>query len=460
MKSIYQLFQLPLQLLEKELAQISCLERTDYQPYLSIEVEYCKGLAAYLSGDSNELLHIINKIKVAVDCKDESLQDSLVRILELRLFVREKNIAELQAMISKLESDKVFSISQNYLGEYHFVLARGYELLSDYKKSVQNYQQAASFYHRQGLSKKYLKSLFNSMIHREYLTEMITLDEYHDLLKMAIRERDRSILGCILQNLSFQLLYAGSYNSALKLSKQSLRTLRFEGESLNYQLAELNLAHIYYLMGYYTELSKLEIKFEKSKYREIRAGIQLIKNSHVTENEKAYSLGWSWRLHKRLSSLPKLSELEDKLMGYLILSPRTRTEITTYLWPNLRDDDAANDRFKKVLSRFKSKRSKAILYSEPYYKLIINGINKSTFLREDLEVHTEKLPNGDLVGDELKVKEILNLSSNSFYELLEKIYGAEESVDKLINRLKNLLGRVRKKCPHRLHYREGKYYWV
>jgi hypothetical protein len=147
-------------------------------------------------------------------------------------------------------------------------------------------------------------------------------------------------------------------------------------------------------------------------------------------------------------------------MGYLILSPRTRTEITTYLWPNLRDDDAANDRFKKNLSRFKSKRPKAILYSEPYYKLIINGINKSTFLREDLEVHTDMQSNVDLVGDELRVKEILSLSSHSFYELLEKVYRTEESIDKLINRLKNLLGRVRKKRPHRLHYREGKYYWV
>jgi tetratricopeptide (TPR) repeat protein len=305
LKSIYQLFQRPLQLLIKELAQISSLERPGLggQNYLSIEVEYCKGLVAYLSGDSHELLHIINKIKATIDCNDKNLQDSLVRILELRLLVREKNIPELQTIILKMESLDFLNktmISENYLGEYHFVLAKSYELLSDYKKSIQNYTQAASFYHQLGLNKKYLKSLFNSMVHREYLSEKITLEEYHDLLKMAIRARDRSILGCILQNLSFQLLFAGSYNSALKLSKKSLRILQFEGESLNYQLAELNLAHIYYLMGYHTELAKLEVKFENSKYPEIRAGIKLIKTSNFNENKEFYSLGWTWRLHKKM----------------------------------------------------------------------------------------------------------------------------------------------------------------
>lgn len=464
MKSIYSLFQLPLQLLEKELKEISSLEEQGPSPYLAIhlemEVEYCKGLVAYLTGNNQELLSIINKIKsMTSDLSEKNLQETLVIILELRLLVREKNLIELQKNILEMENLHS-SIHESYLGEYHFVLARVYELFPNYEKAAKNYRQAAVYYQRQGLNKKYLKSLFNAMVHVEYLTGIISLDEYHKMLKLAIQERDRSILGCILQNLSFQLLFSGSYNSALKLCKQSLRVLRYEGESLNYQMVELNLAHLYYLLGYVAELTKLENKLENSKYPEIRAGIGLLKVADFPDNKENYSLGWSWRLQKKISSLPKLSELEDKLMGYLILSPRTRSELIAYLWPILREGEATTDRLKKVLARLKSKRPQAIVYIEPFYKLIINGINKSTFLREDLEVHTP-IPIGlELTGDELKVKDILSAGSCSFYELLEKVYGKEGSVDKLTNRLKNLMGRVRKKCPSRLHYREGKYYWV
>ncbi len=439
---------------------MSSLKLQESSQSLDLELDYCRGLAAYLAGDSDKLSEIINKIKMTSDGSNQNLKNTLIKILNLRLLVRRKNLIHLQSMISKIESQPHDLISENYLGEYHFVLARGYEMLSHYEYATFHYKQAAFHYQKQKLNKKYLKSLFNAMVNREYITEIIVLEEYHQLLKVAIQERDRSILGCVLQNLSFQLLFAGAYNSALKFSKHSLSTLRFEGESLNYQLAELNLGHLYYLLGYYTELKKLEKKLDQSQYPEIRAGIQLLKTSNFTDNKELYSLGWSWRLHNKISSLPKLSELEDKLMGYLVLSPRTRIEIISYLWPTLVDKDAANDRFKKVLARLKSKRPHAILYSKPFYRLVINDINKSKYVRENLEIHNVNHSNVELVGDELKMKVILSSGSYNFYELMEKVYGVEGPVDKLINRLKNLLVRIRKKYPNRLHFREGKYYWI
>lgn len=460
MKSIYQLFQLPLQLLIKELTKKASLNEQKSSPTLTLELEYCRGLAAYLAGDNNKLLEIINRIKMIGDDSNQNLKDTLIIILDLRLLVRKKNLSDLQLILSKIKSQPQNLISENYLGEYHFVLARGHEILSNYEHATYHYTQAAFHYQKQRLNKKHLKSLFNAMVNREYMTETIVLEKYHQLLAMAIQERDRSILGCILQNLSFQLLFAGAYNSALKFSKHSLSILRFEGDGLNYQLAELNLAHLYYLLGYFTELKKLEGKFESSQYPEIRAGIQLLKTSNFTENKELYSLGWSWRLHKRISSLPKLSELEDKLMGYLVLSPRTRVEIISYLWPRHIDKDAANDRFKKVLARLKTKRSRAVLYSKPFYRLVINDINKSKDVRENLKIHMVTSSEVDLIGDELKVRDILSSGSYNFYELMEKIYGTAGSVDKLTNRLKNLLGRIRKKYPNRLHFREGKYYWI
>jgi len=459
LKSIYHLFQLPHQLLVKEIEAIG-QKHGEQDQSLDLDLEYCKGLAFYLSGDIHELSNIINKIKSSTNFNDNNIKETVLTLLELRLYIRSKDCKNLQNSISKIELVDHSQIAENYLGEFYFILARSYELLNFYKQAAKNYNLAAQFYQNQGLNKKYLKSLFNATVLREYLNDTIKLDEYQAILKIAIRERDRSIIGCTLRNLSFQLLFSGSYNSAFKIINRSLKALRFESAGLNYQLAELNLAHLYYLMGYYIELAKIIRKLESSKYPEIIAGVKLLKTHNFSENCDDYSISWLWRLQKKISSMPKVSELEDKLMGYLILSSRSKLEIVTYLWPQIKDNEIRNDRFKKVLARIKTKRPNIISYCAPFYKLNINEVNKSIVLREDLNFNSETNHGEELVGDELKIKNILISRSQSFYELLESLYGNQESIEKLINRLKNLIGRVRKKCPSRLHYREGKYYWI
>jgi len=477
LRSIYELFQLPQKTLEVELRTLSLRRaaskndpnNAELNTPLDYCIEYCKGLAAYLSGDLSELSNIINEIKGGAESKSPRLRESVLLILELRFAVREKNLNQIQKIISDLEklSPPALAIEESYCGEFYFVLARSYELLLNYEKAVANYKLAAQHYKQQKLNKKYLKSLFNAMINKHYLNDITNIDEYHELLRAAISERDRSVIGSVLLNLSFQMLFSGAYNSALRINIKCLRFLRFETKSLNYHLAELNLAHIYYLLEYYTEFKKLVNHLDKSNYPEIKAGVQLLKTFDFNERplkDGTLTLSWTWRFHKKMSSLSKLSELEDKLLGYLTLAPRTRGAMISYLWPELSKEESSNDRIKKTLSRLKSKRPHSIYYDSPYYKLKINEIDKNIFLRNDLiapmEVRNSTDARSILVGDELKLMELLSSSSYNFYELIEKVYPVEHSVDKLTNRLKNLLLRVRKKCPHRLHYREGRYYWV
>jgi hypothetical protein len=265
------------------------------------------------------------------------------------------------------------------------------------------------------------------------------------------------------------LLFIGAYSSALRILKHSLKNLLKEQDSLNYQLAEINLAHLYLITDYKSEFEIIVNKLNNSPYPEIKVALEYLLQKENPIDKIKISEGWLWRLKRKLSTMEKLSEMEDRLLGYLALRQRTKDELMYSLWNKSLDSEILNSRLKRVLARLKKKRPYLITFTEPNYRLSMDVENPYLHLRQNLPNPQEQLAKINLSGDELKMSLLLQKSPLNFYELMENIYQvkshsacniATSGIEIQINRLKNLISRLRKKHPNRLHFREGKYYWI
>jgi tetratricopeptide (TPR) repeat protein len=433
-------------------------------------LNYLLGLYYYLSGNTAELSLLIQTLNTRL--KLTRIQKLYLPILKLRLEIRKHDLENikleffnLQKLEHEIESSEKLMTSINDLqGELYFVLARACELLSNNEKAIQYYQLAAEVYKSQGLYRKQCKSMFNALICEEHDQTNIAVAKHQELLRIAIKQRDRSVLGTILNNIAFRLLFLGAYHSAEKLISHSLSFLNYESNGLNFHVANLNLCHIYFLLGKKNLFFQTLDTLRTSPFTEVRETTILLDNyvrkNLRTQHDKYLTQGWLWRIKKELSSLSKLTPLEDDLVGFLALAPRSRNEIIKFLWPSFSDLDILNSRFKRVIARLKLKRPGLVFYEQSTYQIRINTQGSITQITAQ-----NKKNQGDsnvelaLTGYELKLKTLLESQAMGFYDLTEKIYGTKISSEKSANRLKNLLARIRKKYPFKLHIQKGKYYW-
>ena len=202
------LLELPIRTLNLKLENLK-----EQSTFKSAVFVYAEGLSAYLRGDFDELSVIINKLNNDFIKLSESIETSggefiesskninftflglLIKLLEMRLALRSRNLLMIEKCSEELLNSNTTSIPYCFLGERDFLMARSQEFLLRHNRAINYYKEAAHFYGLAGLSKKSLKSLFNSMICRELLNNEINLSEYRYFLKLAIKERDRSILG-------------------------------------------------------------------------------------------------------------------------------------------------------------------------------------------------------------------------------------------------------------------------
>lgn len=82
-------------------------------------------------------------------------------------------------------------------------------------------------------------------------------------------------------------------------------------------------------------------------------------------------------------------------------------------------------------------------------------------------LETQKMPSPDspaeLTGREHQLYSALQLRPLGFYEALTEVYFdqlKQIEITKLENRMKNLLNRMRRKFPTRIHFKSGRYFWV
>jgi tetratricopeptide (TPR) repeat protein len=225
---------------------------------------------------------------------------------------------------------KALETPEYFTGEKYFILGRINEVLQNHGEATEQYLIASQEFKKQGFAKKQMKASLNKIICEEYISNSVDFNEYSELLRSVVKIRDRSSIGIILNNIAFKLMFLGAYKTANKLLTKSLRFLMSESISINYQIAELNLAHLHRLMGHLIQSGEVAKRLIGSSFPEISVAAQLLVQMDVDSSK--LTEGWRWRLERKLSSLEELTDFEDRLIGCLALRSKSKSEIIHALW--------------------------------------------------------------------------------------------------------------------------------
>jgi hypothetical protein len=213
------------------------------------------------------------------------------------------------------------------------------------------------------------------------------------------------------------------------------------------------------------ETSALLELLSKSPFIQIRDAAKLLLTKEAASSLNL-SPGWNWREKLGLNSQSELSNQEDIFLGLLIIKPRTRKEILEKLWKDqssLENSDYAINRLKRLISRLRQKRVGLICFEKNKYYL---SNRYEIDLTQNKSITSIQITNNKidlkLSKMEATLQNSLRLQPLSLYQIVDKIYGEKSNIEThyqvYVNRIKQLLARVRKKKLLPIQYRQGFYY--
>lgn len=335
----------------------------------SIYGQYLLGLHFYLIADLDNLSKLILKLK-----KDNDFQ-SIIYLLEARKLLRlnKEKHSNLDLLIEKIIN---ISYSEIWMGEKNFIIARYYELKCKNNLAIHYYQIADKSFNNIGCKSKALRMTYNSLVCMERESKKIPIREYAQTCWKALKFKEHSLAGILLTNLSQKLLDLGAYSSALKYANRAYNLLQVESGSFNHYNALIQKAYSNKLLkrtnNFNIDLEELKL----SSHQEIQTIVKYLETDKIPSKKSPdvkLSEGWKQRLNqKQLTFKYKLSEMEDKLLGFLILSPKSKSKIMSYLWNFEGVDESIESRFKDLLSRIRKKRGPIVQHLNGLYYINVD----------------------------------------------------------------------------------------
>jgi tetratricopeptide (TPR) repeat protein len=200
---------------------------------------------------------------------------------------------------------------------------------------------------------------------------------YHDLYRRAQRRGVRELIvatTCLL-NISREYQRAGAYMVALKYCNRALQFFELQMGELNYFLTLAHRAHLLCELGRRAE-ARLDYEAAKlGNFKEVEAALEMIEpllNGETPKPSENSALLPTWRersLELRSEARPKLSALEEKLIGFLSSGPQDRIDILEAIYGSNLDYETKLNRFKSLLGTLRKKYPNFVHCEQGKYRL-------------------------------------------------------------------------------------------
>ena len=333
---------------------------------------YSEVLFRYLGGDISGLGKLTPRLAEKSGLGWE--WELVSKLQQLRLAVRERKLSfdDCRPALEFAET------SGQWAGEIFFVVGLACDVLNRQEDAQKYFAKAAQKLEEIGAHRKALLSRFNSLVsisHIEPERKMIV--DYQRLYRRARGLRDNYLAGLMLINISREFQNIGAIRSALRYVTRALAHLR-RGHlgTVTYYMALVHRADL--LMALNRQIDAiLDIEAASvSDFPEVRAAIEVLSKKKLDASredlEQNLIPNWKERLESRLANAdrsPTLGELEDKLLQFIGVKPRTKFELIDELYGEGVDIHFLEARLKSMIYRLRQKLPNAIVYSENHYRL-------------------------------------------------------------------------------------------
>lgn len=348
-----------------EVIQASIEELMEYELLGEFESEqlsfYNQAILAHTRGEVSDLEKVLPK-----------LEGDFKTLASYRLQVLKQEFSETELMVS-----------EEYMGEAHFVMGLNFVYSKDYVKAKSHFQKAYQVLWKQDAKKKAIKSLMNMVVSesRENNHKKLIVD-YEFITKKALSIGDKITAGTCQLNISREYQMLGAFELALITCNRALGFLEGDLGATHYYFALIHRCHLLIDLKRYPEAL---VDFQKAKASPFEDVIEALKVVEVLLGDKKeidldhLEPTWKSRLkeHRNGVSFKDLTKTEAQLIKFLSTGAKDKNDIIDEIYGKNLDYESADARFRVLLMRLRKKKPNLVVYQQKQY-----GISDENFLSD------------------------------------------------------------------------------
>jgi tetratricopeptide (TPR) repeat protein len=358
-------------------------ELLDLQMYFDEQTPvgvYVNLVIAYLQSDINRVRSLIQKLEKLEF--SEELKTVLV-VSQLRLNIRTH--VEDEFLLKKCK--RYAKRDDWWSGELLMVIANYYFYSKNYLKAKKYYQLAYQSLNKHHCYRKAALAYLNYVASESNINpEKKLMADYQFLYRKAVKVKANRVAGICLYHLSCESQKLGAFISSLKYCEEAEEYLTESMGTLQWYLVRSHKCFLLYKLMRTKEADLIYEELLLCDIPEIKDAtkvINLLREESFEMGDKtqiSLKLTPSWRLRLKeikeeektpkkkkvnnvLSMPTKLSELEDRLISFLVEKPREKAEIIDHLYGDRIDYENLDQRFRTLLSRLRKKLPKLIIFT-------------------------------------------------------------------------------------------------
>ncbi|MFZ4403237.1 MAG: hypothetical protein ACOYOK_03975 [Pseudobdellovibrionaceae bacterium] len=338
---------------------------------------------AYRQADLSELF----RLQADLDIKKDHEHQCVYFLLELKIYSLQKNDSEMasveQFMNEKLSYFSALKINHPLLFECIYSLGFWYFAKENFLEAKNCFQKSFVGFESLNMQRSAVPALQNFLAceinlhpHKDYMMDLVLL--YRKARKLNMN----NAAAMALLNLSRQMQIRGAIQLAYRYALQAHRLIAPYRSSLQYGLILAQKAHLLILLQQRSPatvlLEELKINPHPSIQKTALNLEKILLSQKISSDsllDKDLPTSWRERLKNTLEEKKKqISPLEEKLLGYLSTKNRHQMDIIQFIYGESADLESAQNRFKNLLHRLRSKLPDLIIYNrkQDMYKLNID----------------------------------------------------------------------------------------
>lgn len=338
---------------------------------------YAQALAFSLTGDQERLEEHFKNSSQILSSVENDLKNELIELVSLRLKILSKQITT-----KDITHYTQLSFREILEAEKLSLLGVCSEQLKDDLSNRDFCLKAASLYRKNKCARKAARLFYNSIVADSRLYPYKSfISEYQAVIEMTKKTDDASLSGLCLVMLSREYQIVQLPQKAFEAVCEGVQLLEAERGGIHYFHALLQKAHLLFEMKQLGDCQKILLECKMSMFKEIQAASSLMDcliNPDLDWNHELeqYLLPtWKERLsdvlslktQSRQNSGLQVTVLEEKLLKILWTEPHDKWDLIYKLYPDQKNSQIIENRFKNLSARVRKKFPDTLLCSEGRY---------------------------------------------------------------------------------------------
>ncbi len=333
---------------------------------------YIELLIAYLVFEKKKVERLLKLIEKASNLEDHKI---LYNVCKFRLKVMQRSVEE-------SDIDHLLTTVENFPhwnGEVFNIIAYNYMTTDNFKSASFYFKKAHIWFNIKKINRRAILAHHNFIICEGNLNlKQTTIPDLMFLLKEVSKFNYNDIKSLILMNLAREYQNYNANNLALKYcleaeeySLDCIGALRFWSIKCLKADILIDLKRIHEAHLCVEELSACEHKENKEAVKLLKLKLSSKEEEEEDINVDYLQPTWKQRFNgdNHRVGHPPLGELEQKLVDFIMTSPRSKNEIIEHLYGNKIDYSSLENRFKRLISRTRKKIPDLILFIDKRYKV-------------------------------------------------------------------------------------------